>query len=193
MTNPVSAQSTRRFACRFCRHDVEEHNVIVGCPYCTCAGTPGECRPRSDAQLDYPVISPTQMYGRYAPYRQREPEPEPAVPMSVADAVAEADAWLNTHRVNDTWRTMNRLRDTLVRQAGTEPEVEWAVIRRFPDADGGEHIIVDYPADDREDAYRVRDLLRQRNGHPLRDETEAPTRWRVASRPKVTWTDDGEQ
>ncbi len=36
-------------------------------------------------------------------------------------AVREADEWLNTHRVNDTWRVMNRLRDTLVRVAEQSP------------------------------------------------------------------------
>lgn len=36
--------------------------------------------------------------------------------------VEEADHWLNSHRVSETWRTMNRLRDTLVRIAPTEDE-----------------------------------------------------------------------
>lgn len=33
----------------------------------------------------------------------------------VESVIKEADAWLSTHRVTDTWRTMNRLRDALVR------------------------------------------------------------------------------
>ena len=33
----------------------------------------------------------------------------------IDSVVREADEWLNSHRVSETWRTMNRLRDTLVR------------------------------------------------------------------------------
>ena len=33
----------------------------------------------------------------------------------VAAVVAEADRWLESHRKSETWSTMNRLRDTLVR------------------------------------------------------------------------------
>jgi hypothetical protein len=31
--------------------------------------------------------------------------------------IKEADEWLESHRVSETWRTMNRLRDELVRVA----------------------------------------------------------------------------
>lgn len=62
---------------------------------------------------------------------------------------------------------------------------EWAVIRRFPPyADGEEHIVVDYYAIDKDDAERVLGIMVERNGH-----NTGPTRWRVASQPKVTWTD----
>lgn len=35
----------------------------------------------------------------------------------IASVVEEADRWLESHRVSENWRTMNRLRDTLVRTA----------------------------------------------------------------------------
>lgn len=35
----------------------------------------------------------------------------------IVNAVAEADRWLESHRVSEAWRTMSRLRDTLVRYA----------------------------------------------------------------------------
>lgn len=38
------------------------------------------------------------------------------VPSTAQGALDEADEWLNSHRVNETWRTMNRLRDTFVRE-----------------------------------------------------------------------------
>lgn len=36
----------------------------------------------------------------------------------IESVIREADAWLECHKVTETWRTMNRLRDTLVRLAG---------------------------------------------------------------------------
>lgn len=36
--------------------------------------------------------------------------------------VTEADAWLNGHRVSDAWRTMNRVRDELVRISSLSAE-----------------------------------------------------------------------
>lgn len=39
----------------------------------------------------------------------------------IASVVREADEWLNSHKVTETWRTMNRLRDTLVRTADKVP------------------------------------------------------------------------
>lgn len=106
------------------------------------------------------------------------------VTSEIEAAIREADEWLNSHRVSETWRTMNRLRDTLVRRAA-EPEVEWAVIRRWPTYDASvESIVVDYVTRDRAEAERVLDMLVSKNGT-----NDGQTRYRVASRPMAAWTD----
>jgi len=43
--------------------------------------------------------------------------PENGKSSYVEDVVKEADEWLNSHKKTDTWRTVNRLRDALVREA----------------------------------------------------------------------------
>lgn len=67
--------------------------------------------------------------------------------------IAEGDAWLNSHRVSETWRTMNRLRDQLVREASGPTTTEWAV--RGKTTDGPYYL----PADDEEDAQNILKLL----------------------------------
>lgn len=50
------------------------------------------------------------------------PDVAPIVPSTAQGALDEADRWLESHKVTDTWRTMNRLRDTFVRVLGTRPD-----------------------------------------------------------------------
>jgi hypothetical protein len=45
-----------RWACYLCQHDQYEHNLIQGCPYCTCMATPAEAGRRS---TDAAILSPT--------------------------------------------------------------------------------------------------------------------------------------
>lgn len=49
-----------RWACRFCRHDQYTHNLIQGCTSCDCLATPGEAAPRTDAELDAPILAEEQ-------------------------------------------------------------------------------------------------------------------------------------
>jgi hypothetical protein len=56
-----------RLACRFCHHDLYEHNLIVGCPHCHCAGTPSEGSPRTDEELDRKLIPAGQYAAGYEP------------------------------------------------------------------------------------------------------------------------------
>jgi hypothetical protein len=79
----------RNTACRFCRHLVNDHNLIHGCPHCTCAGTPGEARPRTDAE-DMAPISPLATYGHHELRRPPEPpKPDPEL-LALAAAVRTA-------------------------------------------------------------------------------------------------------
>ncbi len=54
-----------RFACRFCRHSVRSHNRIRGCASCWCAATPGEAGPRTDAEMDAPVLPASEKLPMY--------------------------------------------------------------------------------------------------------------------------------
>ena len=67
----MSVNVEMKHACRFCRHAVGAHNLEVGCPYCRCAGTPGEVRPREAAGFDVKVLEPHER----APGYERTDEP----------------------------------------------------------------------------------------------------------------------
>ncbi|MEU7978296.1 hypothetical protein AB0B63_07160 [Micromonospora sp. NPDC049081] len=54
-----------RWACRFCRHDQYTHNVLQGCESCPCLATPIEAAPRTDADLDAPILPANQTLPRY--------------------------------------------------------------------------------------------------------------------------------
>jgi hypothetical protein len=61
-----------RFACRLCRHDQYDHNLMVGCPNCWCMATPNEASPRSDREDSFSILPP----GQYLPgYTPRPPRP----------------------------------------------------------------------------------------------------------------------
>lgn len=79
-----------RFACRYCRHDVSHHNLEVGCPYCTCMGTPGEVQPRTDAELDFEIYSPYRIYGNHQIRTPKDPVKDPRIAQAreIAKAVA---------------------------------------------------------------------------------------------------------
>jgi len=51
---------------------------------------------------------------------QRDIEPDPGEERQrvTVNIIAEADRWLESHKHNETWGTMSRLRDELVRVAG---------------------------------------------------------------------------
>jgi hypothetical protein len=48
------------YACRFCQHQVREHNRIEGCRFCTCLATPGEAMPQTDRDSAVMPLSPTR-------------------------------------------------------------------------------------------------------------------------------------
>ena len=68
-----------KFACRYCRHDVAHHNLEIGCPDCTCMGTPGEVQPRTDAELDFRILQPSEFHGHYSRRGMRDLTKDPRV------------------------------------------------------------------------------------------------------------------
>lgn len=68
-----------KFACRYCRHDVAHHNLEVGCPDCTCMGTPGEVQPRTDAELAFEIYPPSRIYGNHQIRTPQDPVEDPRV------------------------------------------------------------------------------------------------------------------
>ena len=50
----------------------------------------------------------------------------------VQAAVREADEWLAEHRVSESWRVINRLRDTLVRTTDDRPDLPGATVTQHP-------------------------------------------------------------
>ncbi|MER7331742.1 MULTISPECIES: hypothetical protein [unclassified Micromonospora] len=61
---------TGKWACRFCRHDQYTHNLIQGCVSCDCLATPGEAAPRTDAELDAPILPSGQVSPGYTARRR---------------------------------------------------------------------------------------------------------------------------
>lgn len=57
--------------CRFCRHELDVHNSVVGCRHCMCVASPREARPRTGAELDYRVLTSTETLHMYRPGRRR--------------------------------------------------------------------------------------------------------------------------
>lgn len=73
-----------KFACVLCGHDVAKHNLMVGCPACTCAASPGEALSNSRVAEPYEgrilAISETRShYATRVPYGApvRYPSAEP--------------------------------------------------------------------------------------------------------------------
>lgn len=56
-----------RYACRLCRHDQWEHDLAVGCPHCPCMATPGEAGARTDRELDFAILHPSECLPGYSP------------------------------------------------------------------------------------------------------------------------------
>lgn len=67
---------THKFACRFCWHDIDTHNTIVGCPYCRCAGTRGEGFPNSDKELNREPVPAHRYRETLKPKEGGDPEPD---------------------------------------------------------------------------------------------------------------------
>lgn len=64
-------------ACRFCRHELGEHDSKVGCNSCTCMATSGEANPQTLAEVDRSIISPLTVLPGYA-LRTSRKEPDMA-------------------------------------------------------------------------------------------------------------------
>lgn len=62
-----------QFACRFCWHDLYEHNQVVGCPNCRCSGSIGEGMPQTDDEFAQGLLPA----GEFAPPFEPKPEPKP--------------------------------------------------------------------------------------------------------------------
>lgn len=61
-------------ACRLCRHRVWDHNILIGCEFCSCLATRGEASPRTENEEFVTPISSVQCL---AMYRKTEKKEEP--------------------------------------------------------------------------------------------------------------------
>lgn len=59
--------ATGKFACVLCGHDVGHHNLMVGCPACTCAATPGEANYNAHVKEPYEgrILGITEIRSHY--------------------------------------------------------------------------------------------------------------------------------
>lgn len=61
MTEPRPDLVALKHACYHCGHNQHEHNLIVGCPHCACAATPGEAGTDPTGKwVDQPLLQPGQ-------------------------------------------------------------------------------------------------------------------------------------